>query len=290
MRISSRDMCVVLGLVLIQGVSAQGGGDVAFNRTQISENIWMLQGAGGNIAALVGSDGVLLVDDSFDRFSESLEAAVREVGGDLPHYVLNTHFHGDHTGGNAALGREGHIIAHVNTRTRLIEVYDAPEKALPEITYTDELQVHFNDELVRVIHLPSGHTDGDSIVWFVGSNVVHLGDLLFSGRFPYIDLGNGGSFEGALANLRKLLKLLPASIDVIPGHGPASKLEDVSLTIEMFEATSAEVRTGLDAGMSVEAIIERGLSSEWAEWGGGFINEARWIQTIVQSNSWGGGE
>ncbi len=289
MRIAGRLVCVALGLALLQGASAQTDGAVEFSRTQISEKIWMLQGAGGNIAAFVGSDGVLLVDDSFDRFSESLEAALREIGGDLPHYVLNTHFHGDHTGGNAALGREGHIIAHVNTRARLIEVYNAPQEALPEITYTDEFRVHFNDELVRVVHLPCGHTDGDSIVWFVGSNVVHLGDLLFSGRFPYIDLGNGGSFEGVLANLRKVLELLPASIDVIPGHGPASKLEDVSRTIEMFEATSAEVRAGLDAGLSIEAIIERGLSNEWEEWGWAFINEERWIRTLAESFSTGSG-
>ena len=290
MHISSRVICIVLGLVLLQGASAQGGSDFEFSRTQVSEKIWMLQGAGGNIAVLVGSDGVLLVDDSFDRFSESLETAVRELGGDLPHYVLNTHFHGDHTGGNIALGREGHIIAHVNTRMRLIEVYDAPDEALPGITYTDELQVHFNDELVRVIHLPSGHTDGDSIVWFVGSNVAHLGDLLFSGRFPFIDLGNGGSFEGALANLCKVLELLPTSIDVIPGHGPLSKLEDVSRTIEMLEATSAEVRAGLDAGMSVEGIVEQGLSSKWEAWGWRFIGEERWIRTLVESYSSDDGE
>lgn len=290
MRSSNRVLCLVLCLVLVQAASAQGGADVEFSRTQISEKIWMLQGAGGNIAALVGSDGVLLVDDSFDRFSEPLEAAVREIGGDLPHYVLNTHFHGDHTGGNAMLGREGHIVAHVNTRTRLIEVYDVPEAALPEITYTDELQLHFNDELVRVIHLPSGHTDGDSIVWFVRSNVVHLGDLLFAGRFPFIDTGNGGSFEGTLANLQEILELLPTSIAVIPGHGPASKLEDVSRSIEMFEATSAEVRARLKAGEDVEVIIEQGLSNTWEKWGTGFVNEERWIRTILESLPSDGGE
>lgn len=290
MRTAGRIVCVLLGLAFLHGASAQVAGDFKFSRAQITEKIWMLHGAGGNIAAFVGSDGSLLVDDSFERFSGSLEVAVREIGGALPHYVLNTHFHGDHTGGNVVLGREGHVIAHVNTRRRLIDVYNAPEKTLPHISYTDELQLHFNGELVRVIHLPSGHTDGDSIVWFVGSSVVHLGDLFFSGRFPFIDVVNGGSLEGALANLRKVLELLPASIDVIPGHGPASKLEDVLRTVEMFEATSAEVRSGLAAGMSVEAIIKRGLSGEWDEWGRGFINEERWIRTIAQSFSRDGEE
>ena len=272
-------------IALLPFASAQEGGEVQFNPTQVTEKIWLLQGQGGNIAAFVGSDGVLLVDDSFDRLSASLEAAVLELGGGMPHFVLNTHFHGDHTGGNAVLGREGRIIAHANTRTRLIEVYDVPADALPEITYTHEADVYFNDEQVRVIHLPAGHTDGDSVVWFVDSNVVHMGDLFFSGRFPFIDLNNGGSFEGALANLKSALATLPEAVQVIPGHGPLSSLQDISRTIEMFEATGAGVREGLAAGMGVDELVEQGLSSPWDEWGWQFINEERWIRTIAASYS-----
>lgn len=280
-----RFLYCALFLPLIPLASGERGGDAQFDATQVTDKIWLLQGQGGNIAAFVGPEGVLLVDDSFDRLSESLEAAVLELGGGLPRFVLNTHFHGDHTGGNAALGREGRIIAHANTRNRLIDIYDAPVEALPQITYTKEANLFFNNQQLRLIHLASGHTDGDSVVWFVDSSLIHMGDLLFAGRFPFIDLNNGGSLEGALANLKHVRGMLPESTIVIPGHGPLTDVAGISDVIDMIEATSAEVREGLDAGMSVDQLLVQGLSDQWKDWGGQFINEERWIRTIAAAYS-----
>lgn len=280
-----RFLYCALFLPLIPLASGERGGDAQFDATQVTDKIWLLQGQGGNIAAFVGPEGVLLVDDSFDRLSESLEAAVLELGGGLPRFVLNTHFHGDHTGGNAALGREGRIIAHANTRNRLIDIYDAPVEALPQITYTKEANLFFNNQQLRLIHLASGHTDGDSVVWFVDSSIIHMGDLLFAGRFPFIDLNNGGSLEGALANLKHVRGMLPESTIVIPGHGPLTDVAGISDVIDMIEATSAEVREGLDAGMSVDQLLVQGLSDQWKDWGGQFINEERWIRTIAAAYS-----
>lgn len=278
-------LCFLLCLVFSSLASSQQADQAQFNATQLTEKIWLLKGQGGNVAAFVGDDGVLLVDDSFDRLSESLEAAVLELGGGLPRFVLNTHFHADHTGGNAALGRRGHIIAHANTRSRLVEAYDAPPESLPNITYSQEANIYFNDEQVRIIHLPSGHTDGDSIVWFVDSNLVHMGDLLFAERFPFLDLDNGGSFEGALANLKHVHGMLSDSTIIIPGHGPVTDLGGISSAIHMFEMTSAEVRDGLYTGKSVDQLVEEGLSERWNDWHWRFITEERWIRTIAASYS-----
>ena len=164
---------------------------------KLTDRVYMLEGSGGNIGVSVGADGVLIVDDQFAPLADKIRAAIGELGGGDPAFVLNTHYHGDHTGGNAHFGEKGVIVAHRNVRNRLaarrVDDRPLPEAALPEITFDEGLSIHFNGEELRVVHFPKAHTDGDGVVFFTGSNVVHTGDLFFNGRFPYVDLRGGGN-------------------------------------------------------------------------------------------------
>ena len=243
--------------------------------------IHMLTGAGGNIAVSVGDDGVLIVDDQFLPLAERIQAAIDALGGGRPKFVLNTHYHGDHVGGNPHFGQAGAIIAHDNVRVRLLGNQDLPAAALPIITFRESLSVHFNGDEIRVLHLPAGHTDGDSVVWFRNANVVHLGDLLFNGSFPFIDLAAGGTVAGSIANLEAVLEWAAPDIRVIPGHGPLDGLDAVRATLRMLRDTSQWVAAALAQGTSLDDIIAEGLGPDYADWGSGFINEESWIRTLA---------
>jgi glyoxylase-like metal-dependent hydrolase (beta-lactamase superfamily II) len=261
--------------------------------TKAAGNIYMLQGAGGNIGVSVGADGILIVDDQFAPLADKIRAALKTLGEGKLKFVLNTHWHGDHTGGNAKFSPEAPIIAHRNVRRRLETdqkvmgeaVPPSPKEALPVITFDDALSVHFNGEEIRVIHFPHGHTDGDSVIFFTGSNVVHMGDDFFAGRFPFIDLDSGGSVEGATRNVGEILKKLPAGVKIIPGHGPLSTLEDLKLYHRMLVETTGLVRQRMSAGKTLDQIKAEGLPAEWTVWGSGFIKTDRWIETIYRSLS-----
>ena len=248
----------------------------------------MLTGAGGNIAVTVGEDGVLIVDDQFLPLAERIQGAINELGGDRPKFVLNTHYHGDHVGGNPHFGQAATIIAHRNVRTRLAADGALPPVALPVVTFDDAMSVHFNGEEIALLHLPAGHTDGDSAVWFKSSNVLHLGDQLFSGRFPYIDLDAGGTVQGYIANLEAVLESAPSDVHVIPGHGPLGTLEAVREALAVIRATRDAVAEAIAEGTEIDAIIKAGLGDEYAEWGSGFINEERWIRILARDIGEGG--
>lgn len=248
---------------------------------QVSGSVHMLTGAGGNIGVTVGPDGTLIIDDQFAPLADKIQAALNGLGGDKPRLVLNTHFHGDHTGSNAHFGTEGTIIAHDNVRIRLLGTPDIDRAALPLVTFEESLTVHFNDEEMRLIHLPRGHTDGDSVVWFTGANVIHLGDHLFVDRFPFVDIPSGGTVTGFAANLAKVLDMVPDDIQVIPGHGPLTDKAAIEKSIDMIRTTRKVVEDALDSGMSTEQIVAQGLGAQWASFGGGFISEEGWIQILV---------
>ena len=255
---------------------------VEVEAVHVSGPVHMLNGAGGNIAASVGDDGVLIVDDQFLPLAGRIQDAIDELGGDRPKFVLNTHYHGDHVGGNPHFGQAATIIAHHNVRARLAADEALPAVALPIVTFDDALSVHFNGDEIALFHLPAGHTDGDSAVWFKSANVLHLGDQLFSGRFPYIDLDAGGTVQGYAANLEAVLKRAPEDVQVIPGHGPLGGLEAVREALSVIQATRAKVANTIAEGTGVEAIIEAGLGSEYADWGSGFISEERWIRILAR--------
>ena len=255
---------------------------IKIKTTHVAGNIYMLEGAGGNIGVSAGPDGILIVDDQFAPLAEKIRNALKELAEGPLEFLINTHFHGDHTGGNAVFGDEAHIIAHANVRKRL-QVEDASEEALPVVTFDDSLSIHFNDEEIRVIHFPNSHTDGDSVIFFTGSNVVHMGDLFFSGRFPYVDLSSGGDVEGLIGHIEKLLAELPPDVKLIPGHGPLSDLDDLKTYHQTLVATTELVRDQIEAGKSLEEIKTAGLPKKWRSWGAGFISTSRWIEIVHRS-------
>ena len=269
---------------------------VQIQATHVAGPVYMLVGAGGNIAVSSGPDGALMVDDQFAPLADKIRAALAEIGqspaaSDLK-FLLNTHFHGDHTGGNAIFGEESTIIAHDNVRERLSTPQErggnvtppSPPEALPVITFDESVNVHFNGERIMAIYAP-GHTDGDAVVYFTDSNVIHLGDLFFVGRFPFVDLAGGGSVEGLQAAIAEGLRELPADVQIIPGHGPLASMDDLREYKRMLDSTIATVREQMEAGATMEEIVARGPGEEWAEWGSGFVNAERWLQTIYQSLS-----
>jgi len=235
----------------------------------------------------------LIVDDQFAPLADKIRAALKQLGEGKLRFILNTHWHGDHTGGNVVFGPEATIIAHDNVRKRLATeqkstVFNtttpaAPKEALPVITFDQTLTVHFNGEDIRAIHYPKGHTDGDSVIFFSASNVVHLGDDFFAGRFPFVDLESGGSVEGLVKNIGELIGKIPADAKLIPGHGPISTLDDLKSYHRMLQQTTEIVRGKIAAGKTLDQIKSEGLPAEWAPWGTGFIKTDRWVETIYKS-------
>ena len=268
---------------------------VQMKATKVNGNVYMLEGAGGNIGVSVGDDGILIVDDQFAPLADKIRAALKGLADRKLRFILNTHWHADHTGGNVAFGPEATIIAHDNVRKRLAteqksEVFKSttppsPKEALPVITFNQSLSVHFNGEEIRAIHFPQGHTDGDSVIFFTTSNVVHLGDDFFAGRFPFVDLESGGSVEGLTRNIGDIITKIPEGAKLIPGHGPISTIDDLKNYHRMLEQTTAIVREKIAAGKTVDQIKSEGLPAEWAPWGTGFIKTDRWVETIYKSLS-----
>lgn len=252
---------------------------VTIKATHVAGKIHVLEVAGGNIGLSVGPDGVLIVDSQFAPLASKIEAALKRFGKGELRYVLNTHWHGDHTGGNAHFGGNADIMAHVNVRKRLQEA-GKPAAALPGIVFDEGLSLHFNGEEIRVVHLDPGHIDGDSVVWFTKSKVVHMGDHFFVGRFPFVDLASGGSVDGYLKNVRRMLKELPEDYRIIPGHGPLATKEDLGAFEEMLVETTGIVRGGIEAGKTLNQIKAEGLPPKYKDWGGGFINADRWISIV----------
>ena len=247
----------------------------------------MLAGNGGNIGVSVGADGVLMIDDEFEKLAPHIQAAIDAIAKEPkpPRFLINTHFHGDHTGGNAVFGRGATVLAHDNVRKRLLEPKaNAPAMAavgLPTVTYADSVSVHFNGEEVRITHYAGCHTDGDSVVLFTKSNVAHLGDLFFKDRFPYIDAGSGGSVRGTERAIAELLKTLPADVKLIPGHGDVGSLADLKNYDEMLVRSLKVVGDGLAAGKDAQAITDSGALKEYEVWGTGFISTKAWVETIA---------
>ena len=266
---------------------------VQMKATKVAGNVWMLEGAGGNIGVSVGDDGLLIVDDQFAPLADKIRAALKGIADKKLRFILNTHWHGDHTGGNVVFGPEATIIAHDNVRKRLATeqkstVFNtttppSPKEALPVITFDQTLTVHFNGEDIRAIHYPKGHTDGDSVIFFSASNVVHLGDDFFAGRFPFVDLESGGSVEGLVKNIGEIITKIPADAKLIPGHGPISTLDDLKSYHRMLQQTTEIVRGKISAGKTLDQIKSEGLPAEWAPWGTGFIKTDRWVETIYKS-------
>jgi len=265
--------------------------DVQIKAAHVAGKVHMFEGAGGNIGVSVGEDGILIVDDQFAPLADKIRAALKDLGDGKLKFVLNTHWHFDHTGGNPEFGPEAPIIAHTNVRKLLSSPQELlgrmreplPKEGLPVITFDDALSVHFNGEEIKVLHYPHSHTDGDSVVYFTGSNVVHMGDLLFNGMFPFVDVEHGGDVEGLARSVKKITDTLPEGAKIIPGHGPLSTKADLLAFHEMLVETTNVVRAAIQAGKSLEDIQSAGLPEEYQKWSQGFINADRWVELVYKS-------
>ncbi len=259
----------------------------------------MLEGAGGNIGVSIGEDGIVIVDDQFAPLAEKIQAVLKSLGiTDKPvRFVINTHYHGDHTGGNAPFSGTGStVIAQDNVRKRLesggtagnggsikMENKPAEKAALPIITFEHDVTVHLNGEDIHALHFPSGHTDGDSIIFFPKNNVVHMGDDFVRYGFPFIDVSSGGSVQGMIAAMEKATAQLPADVKVIPGHGAISNLDDVREFTKMLKETSAVVQKALDAHRTLEQMKQEKILDAWKKWSGDFVNTEAFIETLYNS-------
>lgn len=292
-----RYLLFALSLILCLPVAmAQAQNDlskVEIKSTQVAGNIYMLEGSGGNIGVSVGADGILIVDDQFAPLADKIRAALKKLGEGKLRYVLNTHYHGDHVGGNKVFGTEATIVAHDNVRKRLSGEMKAagssakpePPEALPVITFDNSLSVFFNGEEIRAMHVPHGHTDGDSVIYFTKANVVHMGDQFFNGMFPFIDLQSGGDVEGYARNVEAVLAKIPADAKIIPGHGPLANVDDLKKFHQMLVETTGIVRERIKAGKTLDQIKAEGLPEKWNSWGQGFIKTPVWLQTLYQGLS-----
>lgn len=277
-------LCLTTMLSAAEAADDQFAG-VAVKAIPVGGSVYMLTGAGGNLAVSIGKDGALLVDNQFPAMAQRIQTAITELGGAAPKLVLNTHYHGDHVGGNTFFAERGVIIAAEQVRYRLLNDPALARAALPIVTFADRIRIQFNDDEIDVIHFPSAHTDGDAIVWFRNANVLHTGDLFINGKYPRIDLDGGGNLAGYLAAVARLLETVPPDTRIIPGHGGLAGVVELGEFQDMLKATVSNIEARMTAGESVDAIISTGLGPQWASYGTGFVTEERWIRTIQASKT-----
>lgn len=268
---------------------------VEVKTTRLGDHVAMLQGAGGNLVVCFGDDGVVLVDDEYAPMAPKVRAAVAELGAGPIRFVLNTHWHGDHTGGNEALGESGAIIvAHENVRTRLasdqfVPFFDktvpaSPPAALPLVTFADGVSLHLNGGEIAVEHVKNAHTDGDAIVWFRDAKVVHAGDTVFNGFYPYIDSSSGGSVAGMIAATDRILAGTDASWKIVPGHGPLADRAALERYRAMLVGTRDAVAAAKASGKSMNEVVAAKPTAAWDEaWGGGFLSPERYVAVLYDA-------
>jgi glyoxylase-like metal-dependent hydrolase (beta-lactamase superfamily II) len=266
-------LCALLGAL---PVLAQ---DDQLQVSQVQGTVHMIMGDGGNIGVSAGTDGLLMIDDKFAPLADEIREALAGLGDGPLRFLVNTHHHGDHTGGNAIFGIDTPIIAHDNVRARLAEP-DAPQSSLPVVTFDRTLSVHFNGERIEVLHFPKAHTDGDAVIFFHGSNVIHTGDIFFHRIFPFVDIDGGGSVAGVMAAAKTILQRTDAHTKIIPGHGPLATPDDLRTYLRMLEESLQIVEAGVQAGKALEELQAAGVGQEWSGYSWGFISTQRWVATL----------
>lgn len=277
------------------GVRAQDFDAVEIRTIPVAPGLHMMVGRGGNLAVSTGDDGVFLVDDQYAPLTQKIRAAIAALSDAPIRFVLNTHWHGDHTGGNENLGRGGALIfAHENVRERLSveqfmealgrRVPPSPEAALPVVTFTDAVTFHLNGDEVHAFHVPPAHTDGDALVHFRRANVIHMGDIYFSRGFPFIDLSSGGSVEGLIAAVDRVLAMADANTKLIPGHGPLSTRANLEKYRAMLVAIRDRIGGALADGQSLDQVLAARPTREFDQaWGQGFIDPEQFVRTVYRS-------
>jgi glyoxylase-like metal-dependent hydrolase (beta-lactamase superfamily II) len=284
----------LLGAVVVPSPSsfAQDASEVPIQTADLGSGIAMLTGRGGNLGVSTGSDGALLIDDQFAPMTSRIEAAVKQLGEQPVRFVLNTHWHGDHTGGNENLAGAGALIfAHRNVRLRMSSEQTnaffgrttppAAAVALPIVTFEDGIRFHLNGQQIDVRHVGPAHTDGDSIVVIQPANVIHMGDVYFNGFYPFIDESSGGSVDGVITAADEGLALANAETRIIPGHGPLSNRAKLAAYRDMLIAVSDAVQAGIDDGKSADEVVAAAPTASYDEqWGGGFLSPEKFTRMI----------
>lgn len=285
---------IALPLVLLAAPAmAQDFSKVEVKATALRGGTHLITGAGGNIVASVGEDGAWIIDDQFAPLADRILAALRVIGDKPLRFVINTHWHGDHTGGNEAMGKVGAVVmAHHNVRTRMgtAGVFRgeareaAPKGALPVVTFDDGLSLHLNGDHVRVRHVPRAHTDGDALVKFETANVLHMGDVYFNGQYPFIDLESGGGIDGYIAAVRTGVSMSDDATIVIPGHGPASNRAELAAYGDLLQRYRDAIATMKRDGRTLEQVIAaRPTAATDEALGKGFIKPDRLVTAIYES-------
>ena len=261
---------------------------------KVHNKIYMLQGKGGNIGLSFGNDGVFMIDDQFADHIELIQGEIKTVSDKPVEFLVNTHFHGDHTGANAVMAETGTVIfSHDNVRLRLQEMIKSetkkiPQEMLPMVTFSEDMTFYYNGEKIFVFHIHNAHTDGDALVYFTNSNVLHTGDVFFNGKYPYIDTKNGGSLQGTIVGLEKVLNIINEDTKIIPGHGDIGTYRDVRNSLNMLSIVYKRVATNYFNNKTEEEILKMtDLTKEYDQqgYGTGFIKTDDFLKMIYSEVS-----
>lgn len=278
------------------GAQNQDFSKVQIKVSKVAGSVYMLQGAGGNIGASVGDDGIVIVDDQYAPLADRIQAALKGITDKPVRFIINTHYHPDHTGGNEYFQKQAPIIAQDNVRKRLesggvggngssihMDLKPAPKDALPIITFDHDVTVHLNGEDIRALYFPAGHTDGDSIIFFPKSNVVHMGDDFVTYGFPFIDVDAGGSINGMIDGVEKVIAQVPPDVKIIPGHGAVSTVDDVKAYLVMLKDTRDVVEKAIKDGKTLDQMKQAKLLEPWKKYSGDFVNQDVYLETLYNS-------
>lgn len=266
--------------------------EVQITSTKLTDNYYMLKGRGGNIGLLIGEDGVLMIDDQFAPLTPKILAAIKKITPKPVSYLLNTHWHGDHTGGNLNMRKEGAtIVSHENVRKRMSKDQvvrgrikkASPKEALPVLTFTEDMMFHYNSDDILFTHVHNAHTDGDAIVYFTKNNIIHTGDTYFQGKFPYIDLDSGGSIDGYIDGISKIIMLADEHTQIMPGHGKVADKQELIAYKKMLVALRDAVQAEIDKGKTLEEVImNKEITKAYTSFNG-WITEEKIKSTIYKS-------
>jgi cyclase len=275
--------------------AAQDFSKVEIKTTKLGDTTYMMEGSGGNLGLSVGDDAVFLIDDQFAPLSEKISAAIAKLTSKPVRFILNTHWHYDHVGGNENFANAGAIIvAHENVRNRMsseqfIEFFKqkippSPHAALPVVTFAGSVTIHLNGDEMRAIHIPRAHTDGDAIVHFVKSDVIHMGDVYFAGMYPFIDTSSGGTIQGMVAGCDRALAIAKDSTRIIPGHGPLSNKAELKAYRDMLAAIAERIGKLIADGKSADEIVAMKPTAEFDEkWGKGFVKPETFAAMVTHN-------
>jgi len=293
-----RSLALALSIIALLALPATAQEDfsaVEIKAEKVADGIYMLTGSGGNLGLSVGEDGAYLIDDQYAPLTGKILAAVKELTAKPVRFVVNTHYHGDHTGGNENMGEAGALlVAHENIRRRMAtgtfmeafnrQVEPAPAAALPVVTFSDAVSFHWNGEEIRAFFVGPAHTDGDSIIHFVKADVFHMGDTLFNGMYPFIDVSAGGRIDGMITAADRVLKVAGDTTRLIPGHGPLATKADLQAYRDMLAQVRDRVAKLKAEGKTAEQIVAAKPTADLDEkWGGGFMKPDNWIGLVIES-------